>query len=71
MTEVVQHFSVILVIFSPKSLVPALTVERRKDEQKESIPLLPPNPLTVQRVYHKLVHDKWVVGVNVVNDGEQ
>lgn len=53
-----------------ESLVPALTVQNRKDDP-ESVPSLSPNPLKVLRVYHKLVHDKWVVGINVINDGDQ
>lgn len=54
-----------------KPLVLALNVEDREAGLKENVPPLCPNPLKVQRVYHKLMHDKWVVGVYVFNEGER
>lgn len=54
-----------------RTLVPALNVEEREGGSKENVAPQYPNPLKVQRVYHKLVHNKWVVGVNVTNEGER
>ncbi|MPC34409.1 hypothetical protein E2C01_027796 [Portunus trituberculatus] len=51
--------------------VPTLNIEERETRSKENVPPQSPNPLKVQRVYHKLIHDKWVVGVNVTNEGEK
>ncbi|XP_045108865.1 uncharacterized protein LOC123503286 isoform X2 [Portunus trituberculatus] len=54
-----------------RTLVPTLNIEERETRSKENVPPQSPNPLKVQRVYHKLIHDKWVVGVNVTNEGEK
>ena len=56
---------------SPKTLMPTLTEEEGEAKSKENVPTQSPNPLKVQRVHHKLIHDKWVVGVNVANEGER
>ncbi|KAK4296796.1 hypothetical protein Pmani_030733 [Petrolisthes manimaculis] len=48
------------------------------DEEREALPPPPPppkppsqQPLRVLNVHHKMVHNKWVIGVNVVNEADR
>lgn len=52
---------------SPKSLVAALAI----GEWQESVSKPSPGPLRVLRVYQNLMHNKWVIMVNVCNEGER
>ena len=59
-----------------KTLTPALTVDDDDDFETDVLQRLPlvPTPnvsLEIVSVRHKIVHDKWVIGISIANISER
>ncbi|XP_071524786.1 uncharacterized protein [Panulirus ornatus] len=60
-------------VSNENNLVVSLTVDEMKLESKSriSVPKLKETHMKILNVRHKIVHDKWIIGLNVVNDADR
>ncbi|KAK8739788.1 hypothetical protein OTU49_003196 [Cherax quadricarinatus] len=58
-----------------KNLMAVLTIESSDDIEKREMKIAAPKPplscVTILNVRHKVVHDKWVIGLNIINNADR
>nr|XP_053641601.1 uncharacterized protein LOC128695159 [Cherax quadricarinatus]XP_053641602.1 uncharacterized protein LOC128695159 [Cherax quadricarinatus]XP_053641603.1 uncharacterized protein LOC128695159 [Cherax quadricarinatus] len=57
------------------NLMAVLTIESSDDIEKREMKIAAPKPplscVTILNVRHKVVHDKWVIGLNIINNADR